>query len=225
MNSAMHQPALLCLLALLAAACSGPAPTDPKAVSTAALVSDEEPEARTAARAGLRRFLDLVPERGRAEYGFSSQDELSRAQLAEPYRVWTADSSQLEAGAGAEALGATREWRFPVTVDGEPRALLTVAAMDGRLQAVDLGAAHLARELGQLERARAVAPRSRRILLRIHRIRADLVAFPEADAKIESTRFEPLASAQALPQAPRGPVEVPRLLPWLRDRVLAARHE
>ncbi len=208
------------LLALLfAGACTGAAP---EARSTALALEDDglerlvPPEAReaaAAAREGLRRFLDLIPPGDHAAFGFPSPADLERARLAAPYRTLTLDA----AGTGLEA---TSEWRFPVTVDGIPCALLTVAGAPGRMRAVDLGAAQLARELGALERARAVAPDAARALLRVFALRADFAAYDHAGAE---QAFEPLASARRLGTGAALPR--PQLLPWLRARLESAPQE
>jgi hypothetical protein len=227
----MRNLTIACLAALLGAAgCSGPSAAPPPAPSAAVggtgsaaapLSSDDEPdhaEALAAARDGLRRFLDRIPEGTRASYGFSSPEEIDRAQLGAPYRVWTADPERTRAA----PLSSVREWRFPVTVDGEYRALLTVSSANGGpLRAVALGAAGLARELGRHERDRAVPAQAERVLLRLYELRADFVAFPAAPPRsagrpagavtaqqLESATFEALASARAHPRAPSGAVDL-----------------
>ncbi|HEY3447017.1 MAG TPA: hypothetical protein VGK67_11665 [Myxococcales bacterium] len=213
------------LLVLAGAGCSGPAaaPSEPRSAG-ASLASDEAADAVAAANSGLRLFLDRIPEGQRAGYGFASREEIDRAQLGAPYRVWTADPARVESGAQGESLRATREWRFPVTVDGQYRALLTVGSIHGgALQAVDLGAAGLAQELGQHEKERRIPAQAERVLLRLYQLRADLVAFPAPASKLEDAAFEALASARALPKAPQGAVGLPHLLPWLRERFAAVR--
>lgn len=183
--------------------------------STAGAAFDDS-EARLAAQRGLHAFLDRIPEARRSSYGFAARDEIDRAQLGTPYRVWTADPPE-------GALRAVREWRFPVAVDGEYRALLTVGEANGALRAVDLGAAALARELHQRERDRAVPAQASRVLLRLYALRADFVAFPPPASRVEDAAFEALASARALPRSPAGAVGLSRLRPWLAERFDEAR--
>jgi hypothetical protein len=181
-----------------------------------AVAGPEAQDAVAAARSGLRKLLDALPAHTLDRYGFADRGEVERAALAPPYRVWTTDAQ-------ASAVAAAGEWRFPVTVDGGYRALLTVARVDGEWRAVDLGAAALSRELAALERDRGVAPGTRRVLLRLPALRADLAAFPGADARVEEAPFEPLASARALESGPRSAIAPKDLLPWARQRVEAAR--
>lgn len=176
------------------------------------LAGAEARDAVAAARAGLPRFLAALPADGLPGYGFAGPAELQRAALGAPYRVWTND-------AAGSALAATSEWRFPVIVDGVFRALLTVAKVDGAYLAVDFGAAQLSRELGGVERDRAVAPGARRVLLRLPAVQSDLVAFPPAGATVEDARFEPLASARAARGGPRAAVDARTVLPWVRERL------
>ena len=183
-------------------------------LSLESLAGPEAREAVAAARAGLQRFLGVIPVDNPESFGFADRAEVERAHLAAPYRVWTSD-------AHASGIVATSEWRFPVTVDGTSRALLTVSQIDGEYRAVDFGAAVLARELGRLERDRSVAAGTRRVLLRLSALRADLASFPAASARVEEARFEPLASARAVHGGPRAAVEPKNLLPLVRERLKA----
>lgn len=197
---------------------AGVAPSLPApAAADASLESLAGPEAReavVAALAGLGHFLAAVAVDQDEGFGFSDPAELKRARLAAPYRVWSSDAK-------TNGIAVTSEWRFPVLVDGTPRALLTVAQLEGEYRAVDFGAAGLARELGRLERDRSVAPAARRVLLRLGALRADLAAFPAPGARVEDTPFEPLASARAVRGGPTSAVEPDRLLPWVRERLQA----
>lgn len=203
-----------CLIAAVSAGCSGTASPAPGPSTLDA--SSDESAAVLAAQSGLRTFLDRIPGARRAGYGFASREEIDRAQLGTPYRVWTVD---LPGGSPRPV----REWRFPVTVDGQSRALLTVGEAGKGLKAVDLGAAGLARELSLHEEARAVPAQARRVLLRVYPLRADFVAFPPQSMQIEDAVFEALASARALPRSPAGAVGLSRLRPWLAERFDAAR--
>jgi len=200
----------IALVALLLVAVAPAASLAAETLET--LAGPEAKDAVVAARSGLKRFLDAIPKDNTAGYGFADRSQLDRATLAAPYRLWTMDAQ-------GEAILATGEWRFPVTVDGSFHALLTVARVEGQYKAVDFGAASLATELGQLEKARSVSAGARRILLRLHALHADLVAFPAANARVEDSPFEPLASARALEGAPKSAVEPKRLLPWARERL------
>ena len=205
----MHLPAIAIAAALLASTASA-APDQ----SLESLAAPEAREAVAAARAGLARFLDAIPKDRTAGYGFADRAEIARARLAPPYHLWIVDPK-------GQHVAETSEWRFPVEVDGRYRALLTVSPVDGKYQAVDFGAAGLAAELFTLERDRAVAKGSRRVLLRLHALRADLVAFPAKAARVQDTSFEPLASARALENAPQSAVPYGRLMPWIHERVEA----
>lgn len=188
----------------------GPASLVSAAVE-ASLATADAPEIVAAARAGLRKLLDAIPADRAGSYGFAGRAELERAALGAPYQVWTSDADE-------GAVTATDEWRFPVIVDGSPRALLTVARVDGEYRAVDLGATALSRELGGLERDRGVAAGARRVLLRLPAARADLAAFPAASARVEDSSFEPLASARAAEAGPTSAARAGDLLPWARQR-------
>jgi hypothetical protein len=180
--------------------------------SLESVAGPEAKEAVAAARAGLQRFLEAIPAESPESFGFADREEIDRARLGTPYRIWTSD-------APASAIAATGEWRFPVTVDGTSRALLTVSQVDGHSRAVDFGAASLARELGTLERRRSVVASTRRVLLRLTSLRADLAAFPTAGARVEDSEFEPLASARAVTGGPQTAVGPKNLLSLVREHL------
>lgn len=210
------------LALLVLASCAGrEEPGAPSAGPTAvvargleALAAPEAKEAIAAARAGLQRFLDAIPPEKLASFGFADRAELARATLAAPYEMWTNDAQ-------ASGIATMGEWRFPVTVDGAYRALLTVSQVDGKYRAVNLGGAALAQELGGVERDRAVAPGARRVLLRLPALRSDLAGFPAAGARIEDSPFQPLASASAAYGGLQAAVTPRDLMPRVRERLEA----
>ncbi|MCK4413552.1 MAG: hypothetical protein KAY32_08415 [Candidatus Eisenbacteria sp.] len=107
-----------------------------------------------AARDGLLEFLRAVPMNELEYFGFHDQDELSRATLGEPFRVYTMLPSEILAVAGGEPTAATIHsttlWQFPVLCDGTSRTLLTIDDMDGIWAAVDLGGLSPAIEMREL---------------------------------------------------------------------------
>lgn len=120
-------------------------------------------------------------------YGFASEDELSRADLGRLFRVYAATDPHQEPFFAAQQI-----WRVTVTVDGEARALVTVAKVGDRWEAVELGAAGLARELDAV--AQGQGPTSSG-LLRIYPLRCDLVA-PSTEEPQSDWSIIPLRSAR-----------------------------
>ncbi|HOO77151.1 MAG TPA: hypothetical protein PK636_02930 [bacterium] len=127
------------------------------ATVSGSVLGDEAPdEVSAAARAGLRPFLESIPAADRAAYGFAPVDDLAQAGLGEPFRLYSmAPRDLLNAGPDVTVSSLIRpagSWFFPVEVGGEPRAVLTVAEMNGAWTAVGIGKAALAREWSEIGR-------------------------------------------------------------------------
>jgi len=217
------------LVALCAMACTGSEPGGSKPAAPGRtvdrLTTDERPgpglpaEPRTAAAAGLPVFLGKIPPGMEPSYGFVDRAQLDRASLGAPYELWALDPRRLD-GPASEVLVASDEWRFPLLCDGEMRSLLTVARKDGRWTAVDFGGAALAEEVGRLERGQtATGPLLRRALVRLHQLRADVLALAPGGARLEDATFFPLRSARAALELGDAPsVTLPNLLAAVRER-------
>jgi hypothetical protein len=137
-----------------------------------------------AADTGMARFLESVPTTNLGLFGFTDEAELQRTQLGTPIPVYTLSADAV----GMEALP---QWRVPVTVDGTSRVFLTVAQMNGTLQAVALGGHELAEEIEAKQNVLA----TNLALLRLHALKADFVfELQSADAP-EPSVVHPLTSA------------------------------
>jgi len=112
-------------------------------------------EVLKAARAGLPQFLESIPAGDEAKYGFQSRSELALADLGTPFRIYALRPEAIEnfkyPAELADSLIEMDEWFVPVTVGGERRALLKVAQMEGRWQAVGLSGAGLASEMNAFD--------------------------------------------------------------------------
>jgi hypothetical protein len=128
-----------------------PPPGSSESKSSAALqsVSDVTVTARTpeevhqAARVGLSEMLARIPAGAELSWGFSSREELSRAEIGRPIRVihGAVDASRT-------VLQPVDLYRVPVIVDGHAVCLMTMSKNDrGEWIAVDLGGAGLARAI------------------------------------------------------------------------------
>jgi len=209
------------LLSWYACTSEGPKgqPSVPEATSSSvALAARGEPAA--AAREGLPLFLKKVPGDMASSYGFPDATAMSRAVLGSPYQM---ASIALDGDNSPVTYVLADEWRFPILVDGTPVALLTVARADLGWEAVDLGAAALAGELGRFERERALGPDVHRALLRLHQLRADVVVTWPAGESFAQGAFTPMQSARtifALPPGDTGDVSFPldQTLSLLREK-------
>lgn len=172
---------------------------------------------RNVAGASLHRFVSAIPVGEEGSYGFEGRDELDGVTLGVPVRVYGTSASM------GDSLLETRDstwnrpraldvWRVPVQVRGRVRALLTVERIGGRLRAVDLGAASLARELGRFDSTHA---RGRRALLRVESRRCDVLMLDRTGKGFDDAEFHPLRSARPWfdPDSGRG---------WSREQVFRA---
>jgi len=104
-----------------------------------------------AAEKGLPAFLKAIPKSELERYGFNNQQELSEAILGEPHEVFTMTPEAIKSYQGGarlpDLLSKTNLWFFPVIVAGEPRTILTVALMQGKWEAVDIGGLVLPKNL------------------------------------------------------------------------------
>ncbi len=143
-----------------------------------------------AAQSGLAHFTNLVPDARSIDYGFENLSELRQATLGHPYQVYVLEG---------DFMRATDEWRYPVMVRGVQKALLTIAKRENRWQAVDFGAAILAKDLENHERALSYADNrvdNVKILLRNHAARCDFLMFKLPSQDLYSCDIHPLSSAK-----------------------------
>ena len=150
-----------------------------------------------AARRSLVLFLDKIPPGRESRYGFFDRYEFTRAIIGVPMRVYTADPDSADevSGNGPDSPKVTNEWRVPVLVDGESRALLTVSVTDGALTATELGAAGLSRELGEFKKK---YPARRSALLRLHTLQCDFIINDRTGSGFDKGDYHPLRSARDL---------------------------
>lgn len=177
-----------CLLAL------GNHPTVPPSVNKAA--NRDLAEIVGAAAEGWQRFSRLVPWDDLAGYGFRSLDELAAVELGAPVEIHAfAHERFVDSTAGDEALVTfTGHWRVPLLVQGEFRAFVTVTEQDGRLTAVEFGAAGLAGELEKYRRG--LASDQQLVLVRYYLQSADFVGIKRMHEPMASGIFYPLRSGR-----------------------------
>lgn len=166
-------------------------PIAPGQVEAAAVV-----QVRSAAGARLLEFLNRIPAGQEAAYGFRSRNEFLEAGVGEPYQMFTLESRDDASGCNY-AWKPLNEWRVPVRVRGECRALLTVTRTDDQWRTVDFGASVLARELDECEQRHARSPRAmHRGILRIFESSCDFLLMYDQSASADETNVIPLESAR-----------------------------
>ncbi len=151
----------------------------------------------SAAQAELPTLLEAIPEGFETHHGFPGRQLFAGASLAAPYEMVT-----LERAAAGERpqLRSLGQWRIPVHTGGAYRALITVERSGDAYQAVEIGAAGLARELYAL-RTRAGAgfaqADGQQAILRLFHLGSDLLLEALPGRALSSGTLLPLASARA----------------------------
>jgi hypothetical protein len=134
----------------------------------------------------LLGILQNIPTGEEEYYGFQNRNELQQAALGIPYQEYDLEKSQ-----------PTGQWRVPVTVNGENRALLRLKKTAEGWAFAGLGGAELARNLGDHENnmvSQGKSPRTGRIV-RDFTMRCDYVQFDQQqNARLSGTVY-PLWSA------------------------------
>jgi hypothetical protein len=146
------------------------------------------------ARTELQSYLEKIPTGLEERYGFHNRQEFSRAIPGDPLRIYSIhpDSIRGEINPGKEYLVAQEEWKVPVLIDGDARALLTVAKVDGKLKVVELGATGLARELGVVGKEH---PTDQKIILRLYQLQCDFLVLTPKGKQVSEGYLYPLRSA------------------------------
>ena len=140
----------------------------------------------------LPQWLDKIPSGQEQYYGFAEREEFSLATIGTPvHTFYFADEMAGDApNHSTEKLAPSYEWRVPVAVNNEYRALVTVAPVDGEWKIVDIGAAGLARELGSHKTGH------QNILLRSFKAKSDFLVIPSGDQTGKGVLLMPLQSAR-----------------------------
>jgi hypothetical protein len=112
------------------------------------------PAAVAAAEAGLARFLREIPPAELVNLGFPAGEDLSGAAVGDPWLLYTITPAALRSATAETEVESlvtqTGLWFFPVIVSGARRCVITVARMGGEWEAVEIGKAGLAGELGKV---------------------------------------------------------------------------
>lgn len=154
-------------------------------------------EVTDAADKGYRAYLEKIPDGQESKYGFNSRDEFARVMTGKPYQIIILKKefyTDMDL-TGEDCLQPLDEWRVPLMVDDENRAFLTVAWVKGQFKTVGLGAAGLAKELGEFEKEHP-SGQSHGKILRVHKMTSDFLLLTDEANPALSTLF-PLQSAKS----------------------------
>ncbi len=140
-------------------------------------------EVQQAAEQGLGPLLSQVPAPAAEDYGFAPGDAATPVTLGAPFRVHTVSPAALAAFQNGQAVDAllapTSQWYYPVLAGDQVRAMLVVDRLEGRWQAVSLGYAKLAAELGAVTRQWKAAQGFHPVLAICYQARQHLFTVPE----------------------------------------------
>ena len=157
-------------------------------LSATCLMAEQDPSADViqAATEGLPFYLNKIPADSLEQYGFVSGDDLTTASLGTPFLLHKLTPAALEkyrtGMTVASVVTPTTMWYFPVLIAGQPRAILVVDRLDNKWQAVSLGYAGLAKELGALSRQWKAAQGYHPMLIVVFQAKQYLFTVPEKDA-------------------------------------------
>ncbi len=176
-----------------------------------------------AARDGVTQFLSKIPVGSEASFGFNSRAEFDNVGLGTPIAVVTVVPESINTvRTDQELFVSVNEWRVPVLVGGEMRALLTVAKVGGAWKAVDFGASGLAVELGQFMKDKATEMSGRTLeLLRLYQLHSDFLVLADPTLPAVAENIYPLKSASMMlarnGQAVQSVYSKATLLPLLQE--------
>lgn len=112
------------------------------------------PEVEQAARGGLQRFLNAIPQKDLRHFNFSSQDEFKDAKLGRAFRIFTIQADEVvNCATDSSLLGLvhpTPMWFFPVISQGVYRTILTVDLMDNHWRAIGIGNSDLSKSFASI---------------------------------------------------------------------------
>ena len=114
------------------------------------------------ARAGLERYLSVLPPDGAALYGLPSNPDPAGIDLGEPFKIFLITPAALSRWTPGTSLASLLEetdtWWFPVRVQGHTAALLRVERVEETWRAVSFGLPGLAAPIARVEQQWAGNP-------------------------------------------------------------------
>jgi hypothetical protein len=194
-----HLVLLAAAFVVVAAGCNsqGGAASEDLGTTQQAIKAVDSPQiaVQKVAQSQLMELLNAIPVGAEENYGFNSREEFAEAKLTTPYEMFSTD--------GTGTVAALEEWRVPVVVGDDFRMLIDVRKSGSTYAAVGIGAAQLASELGQVERATATGsvaqPSQNKSILRAFKQTADFVVYdldPRQPQNKGQLKIMPLKSAQ-----------------------------
>jgi hypothetical protein len=158
-------------------------------------------DAQTAATQSLATFKKLVTADNFRELGFDSADQVAKANLGAPLRIYVVKLDQLreyEPSKDANSLlSESPQMYYPVTVDGQSRSSIVVEQVEGRWRSASFGNAGLAKQIASISRANTAeaSAASTQVMVQIPALGVFFLGSRNADNKLSLTS---LAASDAL---------------------------
>ncbi len=128
------------------------------------------------ADAQLNEYLQKIPVGQEEMFGFSNRDEFSQTKIGVPYEVLTLSTdffSDERIENNKNYLVSTGNWRVPIKVGDEYKALLTVSKDNNVWSIVKIGAKGLASELGEFAQRKPLI--TSLSILRVFQLKGDFI--------------------------------------------------
>jgi len=130
----------------------------------------------TVANEELKSYLQKIPVGQEHMFGFNNRNEFSKSKIGVPYEVFTLtanffDNEKIEKG--QNYIISTGNWRVPIVVGNEYKALLTVSKENNKWKVVKIGAKGLARELDKFEQNHSSISDLK--ILRVFQLKGDFI--------------------------------------------------
>lgn len=128
----------------------------------------------------LSNYLEKIPIGQEEMFGFNNRNEFSQAEIGVPYEVFTLRSDFFKDNKierGKNYIISTGNWRVPIIVRNEYKALLTVCKENNKWSVVKIGAKGLANELeGFKKNHPTIIPLN---ILRVFQLKGDFILTPQ----------------------------------------------
>ncbi|HUN65117.1 MAG TPA: hypothetical protein VMW43_03385 [Bacteroidota bacterium] len=149
---------------------------------------------KSVAREGVQAYLQKIRPGSEMRYGFTDRAEFRSVAVGSPMRIYSipTDSLREEIRSDRRYLIDMGEWKVPVMIGDETRAMLTVAKVGGSLKVVELSGAQLAHEIDEFSRRH---PAERKGFLRLYQAHCDFLILTGTGGTAERGDLYPLGSA------------------------------
>jgi len=128
------------------------------------------------ANAELSDYLNKIPVGQENMFGFNNRGEFFQAEIGIPYEVFTLNTEFFDTKNIIRTktyIVSTENWRVPIIVNNQHRALLTVSKVNNQWSVVKIGAKGLAEELDMFNKNHPSIDESN--ILRVFQLKGDFI--------------------------------------------------